>query len=205
MLAHRRLDVLAHGQAGEQRPLLKQHAPSLADLQMLSRRELVDIVTEDLDGSRFFVYEPQDRPGQHRLAGAGSADKTEHLAAIEVEVEPVHHQVVAEADLEAADADDDVARAWAGVGGSVAQYVTAAKNIANSPSMTITIKIDLTTDEVTHRPSDSADPRTSMPSVEAMRPITIAMNGALMRPTMNVLMPMAFWSRSRKLCGVTPA
>ena len=53
----------------------------------------------------------------------------------------------------------------------------------------MTMKIDLTTDEVTHRPSNSADPRTSMPSVAAMRPITIAMNGALMRPTTNVLNP----------------
>src|SRR5580658_4560691 len=121
MLAHRRLDVLPHGQAGEERALLKQHPPSLADLQILARRQLVDIVTEDLDGSRLFVYEPQDRPGQHRLAGAGSAAKTEHLAAIEVELEPVHHQMVAEADLEAADANDDVARARAGDGGAVAQ------------------------------------------------------------------------------------
>ena len=88
---------------------------------MLARRQLVDIVAEDLDGSRLFVYEPQDRPGQHRLAGAGSADKAEHLAAIEVEIEPVHHQVVAEADLEAAHADDDFARPRAGDGGVVAQ------------------------------------------------------------------------------------
>ena len=109
MLAHRRLDVLPHGQAGEQRPFLKQHAPSLADLQMLARRELVDIVAEDLDRSRLLVDEPQDRPGQHRLAGAGGADEAEHLAAIEVEIEPVHHQMVAEADLEAAHADDDLA------------------------------------------------------------------------------------------------
>ncbi len=68
-----------------------------------------------------FVYEPEDRTGQHRLAGPGGADKTEHLAAIKVEIEPVHHQVVAEADLEAAHADDDVARARAGEGGVGAQ------------------------------------------------------------------------------------
>ena len=121
MLAHRRLDVLPHRQAGEQRALLKQHAPSLADLQMLARRQLVDVVAEDFDRSRLFVQEAQDRPGQHRLAGAGSADKAEHLAAIEIEIEPVHHQVVAEADLEAAHANDDFARPRAGDGGAVAQ------------------------------------------------------------------------------------
>src|SRR5579871_2020169 len=108
MFAHWRLDVLPHGQAGEQRALLKQHAPPLTDLEMLARRQLVDIVSEDLDLPRLFVDEPEDRAGQHRLAGAGSANETEHLAAIEVEVEPVHHQMIAEADLEATHADDDV-------------------------------------------------------------------------------------------------
>ena len=46
-----------------------------------------------------------------------------------------------------------------------------AKNIANKPSATITIKIDLTTDDVTCRPSDSAEPCTANPSTEAIRPI----------------------------------
>ena len=59
------------------------------------------------------------------------------------------------------------------------------------PVHTMTMKIDLTTDDVTHRPSDLADPRTSMPSVAAIRPITTAMNGALMRPTRNVSTQMA--------------
>ena len=39
--------------------------------------------------------------------------KTEHLAAAHVEVEPVHHQLVAEADLQPAHADDDLAGARA--------------------------------------------------------------------------------------------
>ena len=35
-----------------------------------------------------------------------------------------------------------------------------AKNIANRPSTTMTMKIDLTTEPVTWRPSDSAEPWT---------------------------------------------
>ena len=121
MLPHRRLDVLPHGQAGEQRPLLKQHAPSLADDQAVLRRELVDIVAEHLDRSRPLVQQPEDRPRQHGLAGARGADEAEHFAAIEIEVEPVHHQLVAEAHLEAADADHRFTRERAGGGSAVAQ------------------------------------------------------------------------------------
>ena len=43
--------------------------------------------------------------------------------------------------------------------------------------MTMTMKIDLTTEAVTLRPSDSAEPRTSMPSTPAMTPIVAAIVG----------------------------
>ena len=51
----------------------------------------------------------------------------------------------------------------------------------------MTMKIDFTTEEVTCRPSDSAEPSTARPSIEAMMPMTSAMNGALMMPTRKVL------------------
>jgi hypothetical protein len=109
MLAHRRLDVLPDGQARKQRPLLKEDAPPFPDHQPLLRAELVDIVAEDFDRSGALVQQSEDRPCQHGLAGARSADKAEHLAAIEVEVEPVHDELVAEAYFQAAHADDDLA------------------------------------------------------------------------------------------------
>src|SRR5277367_6391532 len=109
MFAHRRLNVLAHGQAGKQRALLKEYTPSLADLQMLARRQFVDVVAEHLDRSRLFVYQAKDRPGQHRLAGARSADEAQHFAAIEIEVEPIHHKMIAKAHLEPAHANDNLA------------------------------------------------------------------------------------------------
>ncbi len=54
----------------------------------------------------------------------------------------------------------------------------AAKNIAKMPSSTMTMKIAFTTDEVTCRPSDSAEPWTASPSIVAMMPMTRAMKGA---------------------------
>ena len=106
MLAHRRLYVLPDGQAGKKRSFLEEDAPALADQEPLMRSELVHVVAEDLDRAGLLVDEPQYRPGQHRLARSRGADEAEHFAAIEVEVEVVHHQMVAEAHLEAAHADD---------------------------------------------------------------------------------------------------
>ncbi len=109
MLAHRRLNVLPDRQAREKGALLKQHAPSLADLQTLVRRHLVDVIAEHFDRSRLLVQQAQDRPRQHRFSSARSADKAEHFAAIEIEIEPIHHQMIAEANFKAAHANDDFA------------------------------------------------------------------------------------------------
>src|SRR5205085_4732688 len=125
-----------------------------------------------------------------------------------VEVEPFHDGAFAEADLEPAHADDRLA---VGVDGDVAaakvehrdQYRIAAKNMAKTPSTTITMKIALTTDEVTWRPSDSAEPSTASPSIEAMRPMISAMKGALMMPTRNVFIWIAALRRDRYTSGLT--
>ena len=55
--------------------------------------------------------EPEDGARQHRLAGARGADEAQNLAAIEVEIEAVHDELIAEAHLEAAHADDGLALA----------------------------------------------------------------------------------------------
>src|SRR5208282_2999885 len=59
-----------------------------------------------------------------------------------------------------------------------------AKKIAKRPSKTITRKIDFTTDWVVCSPSDSELPLTCRPSVHAMTPMTRAINGALIMPTL---------------------
>ena len=64
--------------------------------------------------------------------------------------------------------------------------------------------VTFTTDDVTCRPSDSADPWTARPSSEAISPITRAMNGALMRPTRKVFMEIAPFRRTRKISGLIP-
>ena len=51
------------------------------------------------------------------LPRARGADEAEHLAAIEIEVESVHHELVAEADLQAAHPDDSLAIGRRGVAG----------------------------------------------------------------------------------------
>ena len=113
MLAHRRLDVLPDRQAGEQRALLEQHAPALADAAALGGGEAVDVVAVDFDRPGLLGQKPEHGAGEDRLARARGADQAEHFAAADVDVEPIHHQMVAEADLQPAHADDDLAGARA--------------------------------------------------------------------------------------------
>ena len=120
------------------------------------------------------------------------------LAAIDVEIEPVEDEPVAKADLHPSSLDDRLPLV------SHRQYRIDAKKRAKMPSTTMTVKIDLTTDAVVWRPSDSADPSTFMPSMQAMRPIISAMTGALRMPTKKVLRPIASLSRLTKVAGVTP-
>src|ERR1700730_5008080 len=69
-------------------------------------------------------------------------------------------------------------------GASIRYIPNEAKKTAATPSRTITKKIALTTDTVVCRPSDSALPLTWRPSTLATMPITSAINGALLIPTM---------------------
>ena len=66
------------------------------------------------------------------------------------------------------------------------------------------MKIDFTTEEVTWAPSDSADPSVASPSIDAIRPMTSAMKGALMMPTMKVFTPMASCKSVAKATGLMP-
>jgi hypothetical protein len=101
----RHLDILAHGERGEQRAVLKQDAGPLADRLQggLARRLHVD--AQHLDRSRRRPLQPRNRAKQHRLAGARAADHAQNLAAHDIEVEPVMDDVRAELVAQAANPD----------------------------------------------------------------------------------------------------
>ena len=123
-------------------------------------------------------HEADDGARQHRLAGAGRTDKAQNLAALHVEIEPVQNLGRAELHRDVANPDDGV--------GNFRRHrhiPIDAKKIANTPSMTMTKKIPCTTEEVVCWPSDSALPSTASPSTQATMPITAAITGALMMPT----------------------
>ena len=123
-------------------------------------------------------HEADDGARQHRLAGAGRADEAENFAALDVEIEPVQNLGGAELHRDIANPDDGV-----GHFRRHRHIPIEAKKIANTPSMTMTKKIPFTTEEVVCCPSDSALPWTASPSTQATIPITAAMTGALMMPT----------------------
>ena len=97
-----------------------------------------------------------DRAHQHRLAGARPADHADDLAAPHVEVEPVVHDLVAEAVAQPAHGEWDRALSL-GDGLARAATLTASrsqlKNTAKNASSTITMKIACTTAEVVRRPT----------------------------------------------------
>ena len=105
----------------------------------------------DLAGER--RLQADDRAHQHRFAGARSADHAEHLAAPDVEIEPVMDDLVAEAVLQAADADDRLVV----VGGHQFKPI-AVKKTAKKASRTMTRKMPWTTAVVVRRPTSSAFP-----------------------------------------------
>src|SRR6478735_7847192 len=199
IFAHRKLNVLAHCERGEQRALLEQDAPAALDAAALRRVRRVEIDAEHLDPSGDLRHQADDSPRQYRFARTGRADKSQDLAALDVEIEPVEHPGLAKLDRNVADADD-------GVGNLVrhGHIPIDAKKMANTPSITITKKIPFTTEDVVCCPSDSALPWTASPSTQATMPITAAITGALMMPTMKWSIEMASRSRSKKASGSTP-
>src|ERR1700682_3922346 len=111
----------------------------------------------------------------------------------------VDHDLPAESDNEVMDANRELRRRL------LHRYIPIdAKNTANSPSSTITRKIDFTTEVVVCLPSDSALPFTRRPSLQATTPITRAMNGALIMPTWKLVTDMASCSRAIKIAGPMP-
>ena len=126
-----------------------------------------------------FGHQPNDGARQHRFAGTRRTDKPQNLAALDVQIESVEHARLAELNRDVADPDDGIG--WLNGHGHIP---IDAKKIANTPSITMTKKIPFTTEAVVCWPSNSALPCTASPSTQATMPITAAITGALMMPTM---------------------
>ena len=138
----------------------------------------VEIDAEHLDASADLGHQADDGARQYRFAGAGGPDEAQDFAALDVEIEPVQHLGGAELHRDIANPDDGVGRLR-----RHRHIPIEAKKIANTPSITMTKKIPFTTEDVVCWPSDSALPCTASPSTQATMPITAAITGALMMPT----------------------
>ncbi len=162
---------------------------------------VAEVDAEHLDRAGALRHQADDGAHQHRLAGARAADEAEDLAATHVEREAVEHGARRRS------------RRRGRAPGSPPRLAgrhrltsrSQAKNMAKKPSSTMTRKIDLTTEAVVCRPSDSALPSTSRPSTQATMPIISAMNGALIMPTAKWSSEIASRSRARKTSGLDAA
>jgi hypothetical protein len=83
---------------GEQRAALEQHAPALFQARLLLRRQFVEILAEHVDAAGALRHEPDDGACQHRFAAAGFADQAQDLAAFDIEVHALEHDLLSEPD-----------------------------------------------------------------------------------------------------------
>ena len=188
ILAHRELHVLAHGERGEERALLKQNAPAAFERAPLAFACFGEIDAEHLDRTLAARQEPDDGAQQHRFARARSADDAKDLGGSHIEGKMVEHDLVAEADDEVAHLDDRSLRHR--------HIPIEAKKIANRPSSTITRKIDWTTEAVVKTEGFGAALHAE-PSAQATTPMTSPMNGALIMPTLKWVSEIASVRRER--------
>ena len=110
------------------------------------------VAAQHLDAPRHRPVKPDDGAQQHRLAGARAADDAQHLAAPHIEIETVMDDLRAERVDQTADPDDGVAVRI----GCHVQIFSTENTIENAASVTMTKKIDSTTDWVVSRPTLSA-------------------------------------------------
>jgi hypothetical protein len=145
----RHLDILAHRQRGKQRPVLEHHAPAGLDRGAFLGCRVGHVGAQHADLALRRRVQARDGAQKHRLAGARPAHDAEDLAAVDVEVEPLVHHVIAELSAQAAHLDHRLRRAFGvcGVGGQGhAQTPISEKKIENSASATMTAKIAATTE-----------------------------------------------------------
>ena len=83
--------------------MLEKHAKPRVEGHPLLLVGLVVVRSEDFYAARAARQKPQDGAHQHGLARPGGSDEPQDLAAIDVEVQLVEHDVGAEADGHVAD------------------------------------------------------------------------------------------------------
>jgi len=173
IFADRHFDIFRDGQRGKQRAALKQHAPTLADRQRLIVGTADHRFAKDVDFPLVRGLKADDRPHQHRFAGARPADNAHDLALAHVKVQPVMHHLIAKTVAYAAHRNRDVALLHHGfdplfLGDDVLMlghqfHPTQVKNTANIASRTMTRKMACTTAAVVRSPTSSALPLTCIP------------------------------------------
>src|SRR5690242_8420054 len=143
-------------------------------------RQVVQVFPEQPHAACVGAAQAQDRAQQHRLAAAGTAHDAEDLAAVDVEVEVLVHDLFAELAAQAA----HLHQSFAGVGGRRdGHQPISMKNSAAMASTMITRKIDCTTLDVVRSPTDCALPCTLKPSRQPITAIRNAKIGALASPS----------------------
>ncbi len=155
----RHLDILCDRQRAEQGAVLKQDSPAFFDVAPRGIVHRQEVAAEHLDPAGRRPVEPDDRPQQDRFPTSRPANDAKNLAAEHVEVEAVMDNFGAEPVDEAAHADDGFARML-----RHGQIPNTEKSTEKAASVTITRKIDSTTDNVVSRPTLSALRDTWKPS-----------------------------------------
>src|SRR5579862_8547558 len=97
VLDHRQLHVLPHREPRVQRSFLKSHAIARLDGTQLRIVQVGDVGTEDAHHSGLRVLQAEDAPQQYGLPRARAADDAEDLVLPHLHVQPVVHQLTAEA------------------------------------------------------------------------------------------------------------
>src|SRR6185437_1853479 len=106
VFAYRELEIFADCQRRKKRTLLKQYAPSSLDCLTLGIGRLRKVNTQYLDAAFALRQQADDGSHEHRLSGAGAADKSEDFSAVNIKVDMIEHDMVAEPDNKIADLDD---------------------------------------------------------------------------------------------------
>src|SRR5581483_9920337 len=147
-----------------------------------------------LDAAGNRLVEPDDRAQQHRLARAGAADDAHHLAAPDIEIQMIVHDVIAEGVHQAAHLDHHVAPPARLPVAAHAQIPRIENRIEKPASNTMTRKMDSTTERVVSLPTLAALRSTFNPSKQPTSAMMKANTGALIRPTIMVDSDIAFSS-----------
>src|SRR5579862_9401744 len=103
---HRHLDVLSDRLRTEERTLLKENAPMQLQAFQILAVAFGRLLAKDLDTPRTRTVKPDNRTEENGFARARTANDTQHLAAVHVEIEVVMDHGITKGVHEPANADD---------------------------------------------------------------------------------------------------